>query len=254
MELESDKIHNEDAVQFISRLPDNSVDLIVTSPPYNIGIDYDSWDDNLSYSDYLLWCSRWLEECYRILKDDGRICINHYLCGVDPISKKSTFPLMDFREIQNRIGFISHKLIIWEDITRSNLTSWGSWLSASAPYINTPYEGILISYKNQWKKLEKGEDTISKESFMSGVSGVWKIRPETSPLTKACFPVEIPKRCIELLSFKNDIVFDPFMGSGTTAIAAIQTNRKFIGSEISENYYNIAQTRIRNELALNDFY
>ena len=139
---------------------------------------------------------------------------------------------------------------MWADLTKSTLTSWGSWMSASAPYIYNPFEVILIGYKDKWKKERPkdnpGINSISKEDFMKGVGGVWNITPETKGLTKANFPIALPKLCIELLTFKNDIVLDPFMGSGTTAIACLETERNYIGFEISQDYYNISTRRIDN--------
>lgn len=241
--LELNKVHNMDCVEGMKLLPDNSIDLIVTSPPYNVGIDYDSWNDNLKWEDYLDWCKQWLAECYRVLKDDGRICINHYL-NLSPWNcEKCRFPIFDIRNIQEELGFTVHKLAIWDDCTISNFNAWGSWLSASAPNILTPYEGILISYKNQWKKLNKGESTISKEQFMQGVSGWWKLGT-TKSITKANFPESLPEMCINLLSYKGDTVLDPFMGSGTTGAVSVRTERNFIGFEISPNYCEIANDRI----------
>lgn len=126
------------------------------------------------------------------------------------------------------------------------MTAWGSWLSASSPYIRLPYEGILISYKNQWKKKDKGTSTITKDEFIEGVSGIWKIRPETHGYTKANFPVELPERCIKLFTYQEDCVIDMFMGSGSTAIAALKTGRDFIGCDISSNYCDIANKRIED--------
>jgi len=244
--LEKNKIYNMDCIEFLQKIEDNSINLIITSPPYNLDIEYDSCNDNLPWDDYLKWCENWLKECYRVLKDDGRICINHYIAvGRAGYEKKSEFPLMDFRNIQKKIGFNVHKIAIWSDTTISKLTAWGSWLSASSPYINTPYEGILISYKNQWKKQNKGISTITKNEFIEGVSGVWKIQPDTKSLTKASFPVKLPERCINLLTYKNDLVLDPFIGSGTTAIAAKKTERNFIGCELSSNYCEIAEKRLK---------
>ena len=243
--MEVNKIYNEDCIEGMKKLENNSIDLIVTSPPYNIGIEYDNYDDSkMNWNEYLLWCEEWLRECYRILKDDGRICINHYICFKD-LQNNSQFPLMDLRNIMNSIGFKSHKLITWVDATKSTLTAWGSWLSASSPYIQTPCEGILIGYKKQWKKLNKGNSTISKEDFIKGVGGIWNFKPETKPLTKACFPKALPLQCIQLLTYENDIVLDPFAGSGTTGLACKEINRKYIGFEISKNYCKIANKRLK---------
>lgn len=240
--MELNKIHNLDCLEGFKLVEDNSIDLIVTSPPYNIGIDYDSYEDNLKWEDYLRWCEMWLSECYRVLKDDGRICINHYLNFQDRWEKVSRFPLHDIQNIQERIGFNVHKLCLWEDNTRKKFTAWGSYLSASAPYINTPYEGILISYKKEWRKANAGESTINKELFMQGVSGIWKLGT-TKGKTKACFPETLPEMCIQLLSYKDDIVLDPFMGSGTTAYVAKMLSRNYIGFEISEEYCKMANAR-----------
>ncbi len=237
------KIHNMDCIKGMKLLPDNSVDLIVTSPPYNIGMDYDVYNDSMPWQEYLDWCKEWLSECYRVLKDDGRICINHYINFRDQLEKVSRFPLFDLLQIQTELGFHVHKLCLWEDATRKKLTAWGSFCSASAPYINTPYEGILIAYKNQWKKISKGESTISKEFFIEGVGGIWKLGT-TKGKTKCCFPEKLPEMCISLLSFKGDVVLDPFSGSGTTAKVAKSLERNYIGFEISKNYCEIANKRI----------
>lgn len=241
--LKLNNIYNMDCVEGLKLIDDESIDLIVTSPPYNIGIDYDSYTDYLPWKDYLSWCRSWLTECYRVLKPDGRICINHYISFAPPMENECQFPLMDIRNIQNEIGFKPHKLVIWPDSTTHKLTAWGSWLSASSPNIQTPYEGILISYKQQWKKLSKGESTIDKEMFIEGVSGVWKLGTAKG-LTKANFPESLPRMCMELLTYKGDIVLDPFMGSGTTAKVAQDIDRNFIGFEISPNYVKIANDRL----------
>lgn len=131
-------------------------------------------------------------------------------------------------------------------VERNGCFTWcgNSWLSASAPYINTPYEGILISYKEQWKKTSKGTSTISKEDFMVGVGGIWNMGTVRGK-TKACFPERLPEMCIRLLTYEGDLVYDPFSGSGTTPFVAKKLNRNFIGSEISEEYCKIANERIK---------
>lgn len=152
--MKVNEIYNLDCLDGLSKVEDNSVDLVVTSPPYNINVKYDSYNDNKQWEEYLEWCEKWIRECYRILKDDGRMYINHYISFTDT-NKKERFPLYDFISIQNKIGMHPSKIVVWEDTTKSKLTAWGSWLSASSPYIQTPYEGILISYKNQCAKKRK---------------------------------------------------------------------------------------------------
>jgi len=245
-------IHNTDLMDGFSKIPDDSIDLLMTSPPYNCGIEYDAWNDSKPWTEYLAWCERWLVEMKRVLKPDGRFAINHLIeMGLPAGGKKNGIRVSPQVELYNIITGLGLTIVaqpMWADLTRSTLTSWGSWLSASAPYIYNPMEVILIGYKSEWKKTRPkdnpGENTISKEDFMKGVGGVWNIQPETQGLTMANFPVALPKMCIELLTFKHDVVLDPFMGSGTTAIACLQTDRKYVGFEISESYCKVAEDRI----------
>lgn len=251
--LVADKIYQGNCLDLFKDIDSSSIDLVVTSPPYNVGIQYDNWNDTLQWNAYLEWCQKWISEIYRVLKPDGRFAINHlFECKVDNIKYS---PVVEFYKMLTSAGLSINSLPIWLDTNKTKLTAWGSWQSASCPYMYNPTEVIIVGYKDQWKKLNKGIDTISKEDFIEAVGGVWKLRPETRGLTKANFPVELPKRCIELLTFKGDVVLDPFMGSGTTAIAAIQTGRRFIGFEISETYFKIANNRIAEELYdIRDFF
>jgi site-specific DNA-methyltransferase (adenine-specific) len=243
--MELDKIYNMDCITGMQMLPDNSVDLIVTSPPYNIGIDYDVYEDDKSWDEYYSWCEKWLRECYRVLKKDGgRICLDHYLSlGT---SKYRTSPISTLYTIMEKIGFKHHSIAVWTDITLAKRTAWGSYLKASAPYINSPFEGILIDYKENWKKSEKGISTIEKDDFVKLTRGVWDIKTETRGLTKANFSLDLPTKAINLLSYDGDVILDPFIGSGTTAVAAKKLNRHYIGFEISENYCKIAENRLNN--------
>ena len=246
--MEFNNIYNMDCVDGLKQMADDSVDLIVTSPPYNVGIEYDSWDDNMQWEDYLKWCREWLTECFRVLKPDGRMCLNHYFCNAprkngDTVSR---FPLFDLKNIMDDIGYTTHKVAVWDDLTMVKQTAWGSWLSASSPFIQTPFEGILIAYKKQWKKLGKGESTISKGDFMEGCSGVWHIGT-TPSYTVANFPERLPQLCIDLFSYKGDLVLDPVSGSGTTCYVAKCLERRFIGFEISEAYWKESLSRLRGK-------
>ncbi len=231
-----------DCIKLMSKIPENSIDLVITSPPYNLGIDYGIYKDNMEWNDYFQSCRKWIKEIFRILKKDGRFCLNHYLSLGKSNNRQS--PLMDLNWIAKEIGFKHHGLAVWTDKTLSKRTAWGSWLSASAPYINSPYEGILLLYKYFWKKQKSGESTIKSNEFMEYCSGIWNMQPDIKRLTPASFPLELPLRCIKLLSFENDIVLDPFMGSGTTAVACKQLKRNFIGFEINPDYCKIARNRV----------
>lgn len=244
--IELNKIYNEDCITGLKRVEDNSIDLILTSPPYNIGIDYDNYTDSLPWKEYYEWCELWLRECFRVLKYDGRIAINHYLSLGN--SSFRTSPISEINTIMNEIGFKHHTIAVWTDITLSKRTAWGSFMKASAPYINSPFEGILIDYKEKWKKEKNGVSDISKDEFVKLTRGIWDIKTETRGLTKANFSLDFATKAIKLLSYQDDIVLDPFMGSGTTALACLNNKRKFVGFELSPKYTQIANERIAPKL------
>ena len=248
------KIHLGDCLELFPKLEDKSVDLIVAGPPYNIDIKYDSpFNDCVEWSEYLEWTESWLSECYRVLKDDGRICVNHQITIVDKYTNESRFPIMDIRNIQDKIGFNVHKLIIWEDGTGwkwkgSPEKRWGggTWKSAQKPYISNVYESILISCKKDWKRLENGKTTITEKDFVDATKQIWNIETSGGHEQRGAFgSIELPKRCIELLSYENDLVLDPFMGSGSTAIACKETNRRYIGFEISESSVKLSNDKLK---------
>lgn len=244
------KIYNGDCVNIIqNNISDNSIDLILTSPPYNINLLYDNYMDNLSIDEYFNWCSLWLKECFRVLKDDGRIAIVHYISMGNAKYKYS--PISTINNIALNIGFKHHTIAVWADSTRSKTTAWGSWISASAPYINSPYEGVLIMYKNIWKKIYAGKSTISKQEFIEACGGVWNISPSKSSVHPATFSIKLADRVINLLSFESDIILDPFCGIGTTNLSAIKNNRKTIGIDLSKKYCDIAD-RICRDVMVND--
>lgn len=222
-------------------LPDNSVHLMITSPPYNVTKEY---DQNLTLSQYLQMLENVMKETYRVLVNGGRACVN-----VANLGRKPYIPLTDYvGRIMKQIGFNYRGQIIWDKSASSGGScAWGSWQSAANPCLRDVHEYILIYSKGNLKR-KKGEDTISKEDFLEWTKSIWKMNAESAKRVKhpAPFPEELPHRLINLYSFKNDIVLDPFMGSGTTAVAALNNNRKFVGYDISEEYIEIAQNRINN--------
>lgn len=239
-------------IKSLKKLDESSVDLILTSPPYNVHFDYEVYDDWLPWPVYYNWCTRWLKECYRVLKDDGRMVLNHYFSLGNVVDGRS-YPLMHLNEIAVGIGLKHHAVIFWEDRTISRRTAWGSWLSASAPYINSPYEGLLVLYKHWWKKIGKGESTISKEEFMEGCLGVWSIPSSKSRRGDGhptAFPLQLAERAINLFTYKGETVLDPFVGSGTTVVAADKLGREGIGIDLNPRFIGIARdwvTEVRNE-------
>jgi site-specific DNA-methyltransferase (adenine-specific) len=243
------KIINEDVLSAdLSGLP--PINLVVTSPPYNVGIEYDKHVDTMTYDEYLIWCEKWLRRMYDVMAEDGRICINiPFSITPEHLNKKKgaediNYPVAaDYTEICQKIGFKYYRTIIWQKMG-SNKTCWGSWRSARAPFIIDPNECILVFYKNQWKRKDTGTSTVAGKDFMTYIKNLWTMNPETRSKHPAAFPIELPKRCIQLLSYKEDTIMDCFLGSGTTGEAAVRYGRNFVGVEMSKDYYAMAKERI----------
>jgi DNA modification methylase len=229
----------------MSELPNCSVHLMVTSPPYNVGKEY---DEDLSLEDYLAFLQRVWKETERVLVPGGRMCIN-----VANLGRKPYIPLHAFiAEQAIKLGFLMRGEIIWNKAaSASPSTAWGSWKSAGNPTLRDVHEYILVFCKGSFKRQNptKRENTIGRDEFLEYNKSVWNLPAE--PARKighpAPFPVELPRRLIQMYSFKNEIVLDPFMGSGQTAIAALRTNRNFIGYETEEKYIALATQRIQKE-------
>lgn len=240
------RIVNED-IFATQRIPDKSVDLVVTSPPYNVNIQYNSHDDHVSYEEYLDFSRRWMTRCCSWLKDDGRFCLN---IPLDKNKGGQQSVGADLTTIAKQIGFSYHSTVIWNEGNISRRTAWGSWLSASAPYVIAPVELIVVLYKTSWKKTSGSrESDITREEFMAWTNGLWTFNGEKKKKIghPAPFPVELPRRCIKLFSFVGDSVLDPFMGSGTTLVAASRCNRHGIGVEVDPHYCELAVRRIKAE-------
>jgi len=222
-------------------------DLIITSPPYNIDIKYNSHKDDLTYDEYLTFSEKWMRNCYNWTKKQGRFCLN---IPLDKNKGGQRSVGADLTALAQKIGWKYHSTIIWNEGNISRRTAWGSWLSASAPYVIAPVELIVVLYKGEWKKSSGSKlSDISKEEFMEWTNGLWTFNGESKKRIghPAPFPIELPYRCIKLFSFVDDLVFDPFAGSGTTLIAANNTNRYSVGLEIDLKYCELAKQRIINE-------
>jgi site-specific DNA-methyltransferase (adenine-specific) len=230
---------------------ENSVDLIVTSPPYNVDIKYGSYDDDILYDVYLEFTREWLAKCLKLAKDDGRFCLN---IPLDKNKGGQQSVCADITTIAKQVGWKYHSTIIWNEQNISRRTAWGSWLSASAPYVIAPVEVIVILYKKRWKKMSGSRQSdITREEFMDWTNGVWSFSGESRKRVghPSPFPVELPRRCIKLFTFVGDTVLDPFLGSGSTLIACAETNRKGIGVEVDDDYCEIAKQRLIAEGQVN---
>jgi len=239
-------IYHDDILK-ISAIPKNSIDLIVTSPPYNVDIHYNSHKDNLSYEKYLEFTEKWLKKCFELTKQDGRFCLN---IPLDKNKGGQQSVYADITQIAKKVGWQYHSTIIWNEGNISKRTAWGSFMSASAPYVIAPVEVIIVLYKKYWKKISGSKiSDISKKEFMEWTNGLWNFSGESKKKVghPAPFPVELPKRCIKLFSYVGDTILDPFLGSGTTLIASYLLNRKGIGVEIDKIYCDLAIKRFKKE-------
>ena len=268
--IETGKIINGDCREEMGKLPEGSVDLIVTSPPYNCNINYDTHQDDMTMEDYWVFTEEWLTQALRVLKDDGRIAVNiPYETNTQERGGRVLF-MAEFWGIMKKVGFKFFGIVDLEESSphRSKTTAWGSWMSPSAPYIYNPKECVVLAYKKNHIKKIKGEsewvgviDNVeqedgtfkkkvlypeeSKREFMDLVFGQWNYFADTKQMTKATFSMDIPTKAIKILTYKNDVILDPFTGSGTSLVAAETLDRRWLGIELSQNYVEVAKKRVQ---------
>ena len=237
--LEVDRVWAHSA-EDMHELAPNSVALMVTSPPYHVGKDYDS---DTTFEEYLAMLARVFAETYRVLEPGGRAVVNVANLGRRPyLSLSSRIVVM-----MEGLGFLMRGEVIWrKGKAASGSTAWGSWMSASNPIFRDVHEHCLAFSKGRFQRVRKGKSTIDKEEFLEATISVWDIQPESANRIghPAPFPVALPRRFIELYTFEGDVVLDPFLGSGTTAVAAIETGRRYVGYETNPEYVALAEERI----------
>ena len=226
----------------MAQLPENSVHLMVTSPPYNVGKEY---DQDLSLEDYLSFLRRVWREVYRVLAPGGRACINVANLGRKPYIPLHAYIAQDMLEA----GFMMRGEIIWNKAASASAsTAWGSWQSASNPTLRDVHEYVLVFSKGSFRRArrEGKSDTISREQFLEWTKSVWTFQAESARKVghPAPFPLELPYRLIQLYTYAGEVVLDPFMGSGQTALAAIKAGRRFMGYETNAEYVALAKARI----------
>lgn len=229
----------------MDEIPDDSVHLMITSPPYNVGKDY---DEDLSLDEYLELLTSVFGQAYKKLVTGGRACIN-----IANIGRKPYIPLHAMViEIMLDLGFLMRGEIIWDkSASGGGSCAWGSWMSASNPVLRDYHEYILIFSKGSYSKNKNQtkRDTIERDDFINWTKSIWTFPAVNAKKIghPAPFPIELPHRLINLYSYEEDVVLDPFCGSGTTCIAAIQNNRKYVAYDIKKEYVDLAEKRISNQ-------
>jgi len=236
--MQTNKIYQGDALEILKQLKDKTIGLIFTSPPYNVGVNYKEYNDNKNFDDYINWLEQVFSECIRVLSSGGHLCINIANTGRKPYIPTS-------HHIGTRLSKIipMRAEIIWFKQNITAKTAWGSWLSPNSPSIRDSHEYIQV-YRKRGRRW--GECDITKQEFLEYTRSIWKVAPETRlKWHPAPFSVELAKRIIKLYSFIGETVLDPFMGSGTTAVACLMLGRKFVGCEISDEYFKMAGKRVK---------
>lgn len=226
----------------MNHVPDESVGLAFTSPPYNVGKEYDEDSDLQSYLSLIEQVGK---EVYRVLKPGGRYVIN-----VANLGRKPYIPLHAyFYSIHMNVGFLPMGDIIWQKGKGANGScAWGSWKSASAPRLRDLHEYLLVLAKGDFSRTEKGRSDIERDEFLNATLSIWEIHPESAKRIghPAPFPLALAERVIRLYSFVDDVILDPFAGSGTTCLAAHLADRDYVGYEIVEEYCQLSERRIRH--------
>ena len=240
----TNKIITGDSTEVLRRLPDNCIDIVITSPPYNFGLDYNAHEDTDSWNTYFEKLFLIFDECVRVVKYGGRIIVNVQPLFSDYIP---THPLISNFFLDK--GLIWKGEILWEKNNYNcKYTAWGSWKSPSSPYLKYTWEFLEIFCKGDLKKSGNKQDIdISDDEFKSWVNAKWSIAPERDMQKyghPAMFPEKLVLRALKLFSYRGDIVLDPFNGAGTTTLTAHHFGRTYLGIDCSTAYCEIAKQRI----------
>lgn len=270
-----DRVICGDGRAVLAAMPAESVHLAITSPPYNVGLEYDRHRDCLPYEEYLEWLRPFWEGICRVLVVGGRFALN--IC---PTSIRDFKPLHHDTARQLReLGLIMRTEIIWYKQTMRRRTAWGSFCRPSNPHIVPSWEYVMVFSKGQWELPGRREDAdITREEFIEFSDGFWAIPPETRgrlPFLKsryairrggrdrpelrerqarraeqcadahpAPFPEKLIYRLIKFYSYRGNVVLDPFGGTGTVAVVARQTGRHYVHIDVSERYCRYAEERL----------
>lgn len=224
----------------MDELPDQSIHLVVTSPPYNVNKEYER---DQAFEDWQNLMRAVFTEVYRVLIPGGRVCIVIANTGRNPYRPLHLY----LTQIMLDLGYLMRGEIIWDKgPSVGSSTAWGSWMKATNPCLRDVHEYILVFSKESMKREPTGASTITRDEFLEATLSVWRIPTlSAKKIGHPCpFPLEIPRRLINLYSFQGDTVLDPFMGSGQTAIAALETGRQYVGYDTEPTYVTLANQRL----------
>jgi site-specific DNA-methyltransferase (adenine-specific) len=232
---------------YLEPIDSESVDLVITSPPYNLDVAYAGYQDALPYERYLDWVAAWASALLRVSRPGGRACVNVPLDS-NKGGKQAVYA--DYVEVFRKVGWNYQTTIVWNEQNISRRTAWGSWMSPSAPFVTAPVEMVPVFHKGEWRRERGGrQGDVTRDEFLDWTLGVWQF-PGESPKRvghPAPFPPELPRRLIKLYSFVDDLVLDPFLGSGTTAVVAKSLRRRCMGVDASAEYCHRAAERCVRE-------
>lgn len=242
-----------DCIDLIKSIESESIDAVITSPPYNYDLGYSEYEDNKVWDEYFNWLDELWVECLRVIKPGGRLIIN-----IQPNWKEyiPTHSILTSRIID--LGFKWKSEILWEKNNYNcGYCTWGSWASPASPYMKYTWEFVEVFVKGDYKHDgEKENIDISGDEFKEWVTAKWSIAPEMNMKDyghPAMFPEELPRRLMKLFTYRNDTILDPFMGCGTTGAVCVKNKRNFIGFELDEQYFNTAKQRIDREIEISKF-
>lgn len=237
------EVHQGDARDLLPQMPEESAHLVVTSPPYNLEVDYGEYDDNLSQKEYREMIFEVFSECYRVLKRGGRLAV---VVGIEGGTPCFDTPGV-VKTVIGKTRFQLREKYVWKKGPSESSSAWGSWRSASNPSQIQNHEEILVFYKGTPAREDKKGHTMNKEEFMESIKSVWEVKASGREEHPAAYTPEIPRRLIKLYSFPDDVVIDPFMGVGTTGVVAERQRRRWVGMDLDPKYVNLSEERIQKD-------
>lgn len=241
-----------DSARLLEAVGELNANLIVTSPPYSLGVNYGQagYADDQPYALYLDWVRRWAETLLRVAAPDGRACINIPLDS-NKGGKRAIYA--DYLRIFQEVGWMYQTSIVWNEQNISRRTAWGSWMSPSAPFVTAPVEMIAVFYRETFRRPARGgrRGDITRDEFLAWTLGTWTFAGANPRRVghPAPFPEELPRRLIKLYSYPEDLVLDPFVGSGTTLIAATRLGRRSMGVEINPQFCDLTMRNLTAAMA-----